>query len=905
MKEHFSSRVAKLLVILALAIVASVMFVIVGCDGGTEEPPAHTTHTWVADSSRQDVEATCTVDGVHYLICSECGMTTTEIEPATGHTWANNGTLLIENATCTQEGYYYRLCEDCGYRETSSVIPATGHHLEYSADASTIVAPNCTTDGTITGVCKDCGEEFTYTGTQLANGEVTISGIPDSVLNNKEYNLANPGQTAKFLVAPGHDYAYDNEASCVVMEVKRDGTQLWNKCERCEEEFTAVAHTVPTGFAPCQVATGENGAALTVPTTYAGLPAGVQNASTYATVVNGVGEEYAYQCSECENYLKPGDHNYQISRLVSGNPVLDPDNAVFEVAEGVTVLDCHYYYVCTYCNDIEVATPHTYPVSTDTANYRNCGHGDLCTVCGLALSQPTGHTLVGVMDRDHKDVTFGGFTFAEPTCTTDGVAYQFCTGCKAREDAGEEITWTLGTNYQTISGYEKLNHTNWAVLVPEGSETRGFYVATVSRAGDDAAVDCVTGTYNRDICNICGATRIEVRPSLYTTNTNGTLSNPVAADAALTDTTTYYYMENGRVVSKTGAELANAPSGRAWTDANGNYGGTLPGEHTWVMMSLSDYSTAELSQIRYPTCDNETAHMLYQCSVCKMETWRTVSIDDYAAAINTTTEDLIADYKEAGTWHVGTMNACGHDLCSACTYGNHEAQYYFNFQVENNAFNVSRIAYYSCRTDAENLETINAYIATVIKNNQTDGVNAVKFFTDAAHENEVDWNAIVKGSENGSQIFVDKTIYVTRDLLPVDDENQTYFVIDGYVAAWSTTDGDLDIGWSLNNTVIPNTTITSITVTLKDASDATCVEAVSSGTQLAAYLNECRPYWEEGATTLAYSIDGFCTASGTTSAWTYTNTTVPAHGSDLTGYTVTVSIACGANTTYVLTGTVA
>lgn len=77
MKEHFSSRVTKLLVILALAIVASVMFVIVGCGGNTD---THT-HTWVADSSKTNVEATCSTDGVNYFICSECGMTSTETIP--------------------------------------------------------------------------------------------------------------------------------------------------------------------------------------------------------------------------------------------------------------------------------------------------------------------------------------------------------------------------------------------------------------------------------------------------------------------------------------------------------------------------------------------------------------------------------------------------------------------------------------------------------------------------------------------------------------------------------------------------------------------------------------------------------------------------------------------------------
>ena len=886
MKEHFSSRVTKLLVILALAIVASVMFVIVGCDSGKDDTTVCTNHTWVADTTRTDIAATCDKDGVHYVVCSNCGMASNEVIQATGHHWKDDGALQVEPATCTENGYYYRLCEDCGYRETSSVIYATGHHLVYSADTAKIAVPTCTTDGTITGTCKDCGEQFTYTGTQLKNGEATISGIPENVLKAKENDLG-----AGFLVHPGHDYHYANEAECVVVEIKNDQakTQLWNKCDRCEEEFEAVAHTVPTGFAPCKVATGKDGKTLTVPTTYKGLTAEAQNKDAYAAK----GEAYAYQCPECENYLKEGDHTYQISKLVSGNPVLDPENAVFEVAEGVTTLDCHYYYVCEYCNDIEVATPHTYPVSTDTANYKNCGHGDLCTVCGIALSQPTAHNYNGVMDRTHKDVTFGDFSYVEPTCTTDGVAYYFCTSCAAREDAGEKIDWVLNTNYKAIDGYGKLNHDNWETEVTEGSDAEGYYVKTVSRAGDDAAVDCVTGTYKRDICNTCGATRISVRPTFYVAGT-GTDKYVEVKSATEMQGKTIYVLEDGKYVEVTNKNVSWTTDeyGRPWTDDKGNYGGTEPGEHEWQLLELKDYSAAELKEIRYPTCDNKTAKMLYKCTNpnCQTQTWRTVDIAEYAKDIGTTEEALIKEYKEANQWHVGTMNACGHDLCSACTYGNHEAQYYFVFNSADSAMTIDRIAYFSCRTDAENYDTISAYVNEIVKKYQTTGVNAVKFYTDAEHKNEVDWNAIVKGNENGSQIFVDKTIYVTRDLLPTNDATQTYFNIEN--VGWSDKDNDLEIGWHLNQTVIANSKITSITVTLKQGNDV-CVKAVTSGTQLSAYLKECEPYWADvKGDVLQYSIDGFCTEEGATDTWTYTNEEgkVPAKGAALTGYTVEISI---------------
>ena len=176
MKEHFSSRVTKLLVILALAIVASVMFVIVGCDGGKDDTTVCTNHTWVADTTRSDIAATCDKDGVHYVVCSNCGMASSEVIQATGHHWKDDGALQVEPATCTENGYYYRLCEDCGYRETSSVIYAVGHMLDMNA--VTVTPADCTTDGSITGACVNCQESIT-----MKADEIVISGDNANVKN--------------------------------------------------------------------------------------------------------------------------------------------------------------------------------------------------------------------------------------------------------------------------------------------------------------------------------------------------------------------------------------------------------------------------------------------------------------------------------------------------------------------------------------------------------------------------------------------------------------------------------------------------------------------------------------------------------------------------------------------------
>lgn len=89
MKEHFHSRIAKLLVVLALAVVASVMFVFVGC---SSECAHENTHT-------ETVDATCTTAGHTDTVCDDCGETIkTETIDALGHKW-DDGTVVA--ATCT------------------------------------------------------------------------------------------------------------------------------------------------------------------------------------------------------------------------------------------------------------------------------------------------------------------------------------------------------------------------------------------------------------------------------------------------------------------------------------------------------------------------------------------------------------------------------------------------------------------------------------------------------------------------------------------------------------------------------------------------------------------------------------------------------------------------------------
>ena len=144
MKEHIHSRIAKLLVVLALAVVASVMFVFVGC---SSECAHENTHT-------ETVAATCTTAGHTDTVCDDCGETIkTETIDALGHDW-DEGTVVA--ATCTSGGYTLKTCTVCGAQQQTNLTTAKGHDW---SDWSVQTAATCTTTGLEVRTCASCKAE--------------------------------------------------------------------------------------------------------------------------------------------------------------------------------------------------------------------------------------------------------------------------------------------------------------------------------------------------------------------------------------------------------------------------------------------------------------------------------------------------------------------------------------------------------------------------------------------------------------------------------------------------------------------------------------------------------------------------------------------------------------------------
>ena len=802
MKEHFSSRVTKLLVILALAIVASVMFVIVGC---SEPEETHTVHTWVADTSREDVDATCTTTGVHYVICSECGMTSTEETPALGHEWANDGNMLRQEPTCTEDGYYYRECtrEGCGYRETSTIIAKTGHKLNF-ADV-TITAPTCTADGSISGACAACGETIAISADDIKK-DVNLIGYTDDAAQDKQdaanedaeegeevdYNIGEKDGKSTFLQKLGHDYAIAEDSNafrvCVAnfndkyFDKDSTGTkEYWNYCVRCGEKFEVEDHTMPKGAVPCKQ--GER-----------------------------LADGYAYVCTVCQKPVPIDEHTYVLSERVQEN-----GKYVFKAAPEGATLSCRYYLVCEYCDHYEVAKPHA-SVSeiTDAKFLATCQHGAICPNCydaetGYAyyLTQPLAHDKLGtdgVFDDHNGNV--------KATCTTKGfTAHWYCTMCKAAEAAGADITWTDGVNCD-YTEVDPTGHT-WFRQIDAAEEGQSM---------------CLVGKVNIDVCTACGATRQSERPTFYKdyNTTTKQLSNEIKTESAFnTAEHAYYTAANGNVLDAKAAtatvdwnsytvnydkydatsEENNLIPGESltyafkWTDERGAYNKQDPAEggHDKVML-LVDYSNKDLYPYgKEPTCTVK-GKVLFKCTVCGDQMWEDVTLQEYAhyyytalsldqknteVSVDLDGNSVVEKYATEAAfvsamtnmqkYHTGTMYACGHGYCDAqsCGYGHHTTQFTVTVNytlAEGTPASITTPAPetfigYGCLSYDENQERLDDFVETLAEENFT-----LKFTTysndarptpvvNADIENvEAFWDSIGMASNTGEPFVLNVTV---------------------------------------------------------------------------------------------------------------------------------------------------
>ena len=769
MKEHFSSRVTKLLVILALAIVASVMFVFVGC--GEQH-----VHTW---TQTKEQAATCTADGFIEYTCEECGDVRQDPVQATGHQWKDNGALQTHPATCTESGYYYKLCTVCNYEETSDRIPATGHTIDFNAATTDVTLPTCTTAGSISGVCTECGETVTYTSAQIAADKdadglnITIANQPkDNVKVGTQETLYYPivnGVKGDFLGVLGHDYLKNNTHTCVATIANDDkdvfgedaadeATEYYyDYCTRCKTAFEVTEHEVPAGKLPCAVAKD--------PVSGKDLVAGACTAAINTGEYAAEGGSYAYQCEECKNYIAKVDHNYQLMSLKSGTA--NEDDAVWEAAPADAEFSCLYYEVCEWCHTARISAPHKANMAKPT-----CTEDVVCEVCKKVMASATDHDFdlattvapegFGDFDKDELIV--------HATCVAPAKTYEVCKNCLEREQNGQDVEWVLNENYKEAIYTGENEGKPWGHSYKEG---------VVVYDNSVAAVGCARPYWYTDVCQREGCTeettghvRVELKPTAYTKSGSGenVVYTPVTDSTLKTDGTLYYIKNADGDYDLVDVSLYNANKKDAdtyYTDENGYYNRQSGGTHDWGYVfaidvnnvpindtdknsgnvaSIVDYErNASLKDKGFvmPTC-NTAGKVLRYCPNCDSYEWNDISLQAYLDGMNvaadaygtaadqkfypayeneTVGETVITGGKYLQKYHEENLFGCGHGECVVCETRSHEVQYSVSFKVTLakgdyqgvTAPTISTFYGWTCKNDGVEKKALDEFVAKYLK----------------------------------------------------------------------------------------------------------------------------------------------------------------------------------------------
>ena len=841
--------------------------------------PATGEHNWEKGDT---VAATCETDGYTEYECSVCHATKqADIVLHTGHDY-DYDKILYKAATCEEDGYSYYACTKCGDRDPITILKATGHTYEWEVTK----ARTCTTDGTITGTCtaKGCDHTVSYTADQYA----ALDAEQKAALKIDSTIITANGGEAAFLQATGH-YYYSVKLGEVTNDSKHEHDTpttgataedpLFLQCEDIGKVTIDEKEADYTGYA--LVCTHCNVKVATKDHT-------PDDENAYACVDGGAvkNDGFAWECTVCGHQEKVKEHTFEMVEIATG-----------EVAAEGTAFNCLYQIKCTVCGEIEDERgPHMEPDPENPADadcLATCEHDALCTACGEAV-------FGGKLDHELIELDFGesvnNATAVDSTCTTQGLKVYACRMCMERAET-KDVTWTTleqlpegtadatdGTIYKTKAG----NFFTTGIKLKDHVYNDEDTVVVDVNGNPLEKADCTKEYYYIDYCAECGKPRIEVKGEDDT-------EELAPSDRPWTDAQGKYQDENDTVYEEHAFELIVDKD--TYYDANGNL---KPG------IAEAGY--------RLPNCVTD-GYMMYKCSHdgCEVDKWGVVTLDAYAAKLGTTAAEL----KKLPEYHAGEMPACGHNVCDVCDEDDiHVMQYSLTFVVAGDDSvaegavlpTIDTFIGYSCYVDTEDYNRFIKFKTEVEAAAAPYTLSYYKTYnaqTGAYSDQIADddaWEAMLV--QTGADAFRQRaTIYVVCSLAEMTEGSTEYFKIDVYQSeyVWGD-DGDLEIGWALDNTVIPYTSITKITAELSNGATV-YTTAVSTGAQLEAYIAACEPYWDLTKDTLAYSVDGFTTQTGAQTCWTYTNTTSITKGTSITGFTLTVTIECGEDLTFVGTAT--
>ena len=489
MKEHIHSRIAKLLVVLALAVVASVMFVFVGC---SSECAHENTHT-------ETVAATCTTAGHTDTVCDDCGETIkTETIDALGHK-LDDGTVVA--ATCTSGGYTLKTCTVCGAQQQIDVTDP----LPHAWGNDKVIAPTCTANGYTQQTCEACG--------------TTRDINPTPATGHKWQEVTEPATCG----AAGRTYQKCDACGAIqgMQTIPATGNHTW------EETKTVPATCVTDGYTEykcsvcgatkqevTQVATGHqwiNDKVLTEPATcttdgYYYLECANCNERQTLDVIEATGHTFIYDAeatvitaATCttDGSITAKCHCGEVVTY-SAKDLADMEKEQFDALQIPAEVQAQY----TTANGFLFAEGHNYISVNNKAGYLDKEHKyDTPSAGGHddALYQICED--IGVVGEGEAAVDYTGSSLV---CTKCDLAVETAAhtpdvtpayDCVAKEGS-TDVAWTC-----TVCGYDQkvVEHT----FALKSQDENGKWTAEpVADSNGEIAYNCL----NAQVCEVCGYT---------------------------------------------------------------------------------------------------------------------------------------------------------------------------------------------------------------------------------------------------------------------------------------------------------------------------------------------------------------------------------------------------------------
>lgn len=421
------------------------------CDEVYEETTPKTEHVLV----EKTIPSTCTEQGKTIVSCKNCTLSyEKDSQPLAEHKYSN----IIEKApTCTTDGYISALCDVCKQPMYKVTDKALGHHL-----VRHLVSPaTCTSPAVYSLVCdrEGCNESFavdtsvnlqsTYANAEIFDDETVYAAQAQGLDGEATGHTPNlPASTctedkvctkcgAVLEAKKGHDFNYSSGKPVRAATCSVEG-QVEYKCNR---EGCGVTTVVNTGIdaskhnpnipnptcteakvcQDCGVVLAESlghkwndGVDTTLPTCkstgvklYTCLTCGeTRTVETDPTSANHTPGSPAtcttpQVCTVCQTILAlPTGHNLETG-------VVEKEATCSSV--GIMTYNCSK---CSYVKkeNIPISGNHK-PSAT------SCTEPQVCTLCGVVLGMPTGHSY-----DIHR-------TTKEATCTENGEVEYECSRC--------------------------------------------------------------------------------------------------------------------------------------------------------------------------------------------------------------------------------------------------------------------------------------------------------------------------------------------------------------------------------------------------------------------------------------------------------------------------------------------